>query len=77
LLFKALGWRNSSFLNAGNAKQVIGRERETATFIKICVVSFGLCVAGFAPRQRRRWAAFVLLCSTKTLQAKLKLVEIF
>jgi Aspartyl protease len=31
------------------AEQVIGREGETATFLKRCVVSFGLHVIGFAP----------------------------
>jgi hypothetical protein len=38
------------------AQQIIGREGETATLLSSCVVSFGLCVIGFAPRQLNRWA---------------------
>jgi len=36
------------------AQQVIGREGETATFFSRCVVSLGLRVIGFAPRQFNR-----------------------
>ena len=39
--------------NQRAAQQVIGREGETATFSSRCVVSFGLRVGGFAPRQLR------------------------
>ncbi len=31
-----------------------GRERKTAALLSRCVVSFGLCVGGFAPRQLNR-----------------------
>ncbi len=37
------------------AQQINGREGETATFLTRCVVIFGLCVAGFAPRQLNRY----------------------
>ena len=37
-----------------HAEQVIGHERETATFLKRSLVFVGLRVAGFAPCQRRR-----------------------
>jgi hypothetical protein len=35
----------------------IGREAKTATFLSRCLLSFGLRVAGFCPRQLNRCAA--------------------
>jgi hypothetical protein len=38
------------------AQQIIGREGETATFIRRCPLNFNLREFGFAPRQLNRYA---------------------
>ena len=42
-------------INKDDAQQINGREGETAMLLSRCVVSFGLRVIGFAPRQILCW----------------------
>ena len=54
-MLKLLGFCRQSCRNYnGNAQQIIGREGETATFLKWSLVSLTLRVFGFAPRQLNR-----------------------
>ena len=54
----SLLWQRNSAVKQSRAEQVIGRERETATLIKCCLLNLCLPVAGFAPRQCRAFDSF-------------------
>ncbi len=48
-----------AFRRLNRVEQIIGREGETATLLLRCLFNSELRGFGFAPRQLRRWAAFL------------------